>query len=126
MLARFDLAGSQAARRRPSLSSVQANNKGAASEESLGSQLLSAVLSDDLEGANTIFASVSSSHARKVAPARYEATLAAPELAMRLRTSSGAAVAPSAPAAPAPAKSAAPSRSVAEACAPSEDAHPGI
>ena len=53
-------------RRRPNLNGVA--NKGN-SEESLGSQLLSAVLADDLEGAAAIFAGVSASQAVRLSNA---------------------------------------------------------
>ena len=56
--------------RRPSLSSL-ASSKGSSNnqEESLGSQLLSAVLSDNLPAANTIFESVSAAQAVRLANA---------------------------------------------------------
>ena len=53
-------------RRRPSLNA--ASGKGA-NEESLGSQLLTAVLSNDLEGAASIFASVRASQGVRLANA---------------------------------------------------------
>jgi hypothetical protein len=58
------------ARRRPSLSSATAaTSSKAANEESLGSQLLSAVLLDDLAAAAAIFAGVSASQAVRLANA---------------------------------------------------------
>lgn len=55
-------------RRRPSLNG-NAASKGSSSEESLGSQLLTAVLADDLESAAAIFASVSASQAVRLSNA---------------------------------------------------------
>ena len=55
-------------RRRPSLNNA-ASKSGAHSEESLGSQLLTAVLSDDLEAAAAIFTSVSASQGVRLANA---------------------------------------------------------
>lgn len=54
-------------RRRPSLNSA-AQSKGS-SEESLGSQLLTAVLTNDLEGAAQIFTTVSASQAVRLSNA---------------------------------------------------------
>ena len=56
-------------RRRPSLSGQNAASKDSSSEESLGSQLLTAVLSDDLEAAAAIFKSVSASQAVRLSNA---------------------------------------------------------
>ena len=56
-------------RRRPSLNNAATKSGGAHSEESLGSQLLTAVLSDDLEAAAAIFTSVSASQAVRLANA---------------------------------------------------------
>ena len=59
-----------AARRRPNLGGLAAKGAGGSSnEESLGSQLLNAVLSNDLEGAAAIFAGVSASQAVRLSNA---------------------------------------------------------